>query len=317
MAPHHFTLLVGICLIWGFNFIAGKVGVEHFPPLFFTALRFVFLSVLLAAFLRLHEGRMRHIVSIGIFAGSLHFGLIFTGLAIADVSVAAIVTQLNVPFVTILSVLLLGERIGWKRALGIGLAISGIMVISFDPAVFDQGAGIIMMGGAALSIAFAMVQMRRLQGVNPMEMQAWIAILSWPPLLAASFLLETGQWEAARTATGLDWATVAYTTIGASLIGHGGMYFLLQRYEASLTGPLTTMAPVFSIFFGVTLLGEPVTGRMLIGGGMTILGVIIIAVREGAKGRAAATSDGAALAGSDLPVLGEDDPEPGTARPKP
>ncbi|MGF1456369.1 MAG: DMT family transporter [Alphaproteobacteria bacterium] len=285
MAPHHFALIVLICLVWGFNFVAGKVGVEQFPPLFFTALRFCIVGVLLAPLLRWYPGRMRQVMLIGIFAGSLHFGLIFVGLTMADVGTAAIVTQLNVPFVTLLSVLVLGEQIGWKRGLGISLAIVGVMVISFDPGVFDQGMGLVLMAGAALCIAVAMIMMRRMRGVSALGMQAWIALLSAPALLAASFLVETDQWAAARTAEPIAWAAVFYTALGASLIGHGGMYYLLQRYEASLTGPMMVMAPIFSIFFGVTVLGEPMTGRILVGGGVTLLGVLIVALREGRKAR--------------------------------
>ncbi len=283
MAPHHFALIVLICLIWGFNFIAAKVGVGEFPPLFFTALRFGIVGVLLAPLLRYYPNQMGKVAMIGIFAGSLHFGLIFVGLTIADVSTAAVVTQLNVPFVTLLSVLVLGEYIGWKRGLGISLAIAGVMVISFDPAVLEQGPGLILMAGAAMSIAVAMILMRRMRGVSALGMQAWIAVLSAPVLLVASLLVEQGQWEAARGASPTAWAAVFYTALGASLIGHGGMYYLLQRYEASVTGPMMVLAPVSSIFFGAVLLGEPLTGRILLGSGITLLGVVIVAFREGRK----------------------------------
>ncbi len=281
MAPHHLALVVLVCAVWGFNFIAGKVGVGHFPPLFFTAVRFVIVGALLAPFLRYHAGRMGLVLMIGIFAGSVHFALMFSGLRVADVSVASVVVQLNVPFVTLLSVVMLGERIRWKRGLGIAMAILGIMVISFDPAVFDQATGLSLMALAALSMAVGMVLMRRITGVSPMGMQAWIATLSAPVLLLGSFAIETDQWQSLQNADTMEWSALLYTAIGASIVGHGGMFYLLQRYEASKIGPLTVMAPVFSIVSGVTIMGEPLTERIVLGSALTLVGVVIVSLREG------------------------------------
>ncbi len=291
MAPHHLAFMVLICLIWGFNFVAGKVGVGEFPPLLFTSLRFVLLALLLVPFLKLHPGRMRTILAIGLFSGSIHFGLMFSALTIANASVIGIASQLNAPFLTLLSIFFLGETVRWKRWLGIALAFSGIAVISFDPVIAQDWPGVLMVAFAALSMAVGMIFMRRIKGVSPMEMQAWIAVLSVAVLLPLSFLMEADQWGHIADASWLAWGAVVYTAVGASLIGHGGIYYLLQRYDASLTGPLTLMAPLFGVFFGVTVLDEPLTVRLVIGGAIAILGVLIIALREGKKPRTPALTE--------------------------
>ncbi len=286
MAPQHLAFMVLICLLWGLNVVISKIGLGQFDPFLFTFLRFAALGLLLLPFLRLHEGRMGTVLAIAVLGGALHFGLMFSGLMIADASVVGILTQLNVPFLTLLSIAFLGESVGWRRWAGIGLAFAGVMVIGFDPAVFDDLTGVVLVMAAAVVIAGAMILMRRLRGVSPFEMQAWVAVVSAPTLGLTSLLFETGQWDAVRTADAGDWATVAFTVIGASLIGHGGIYYLLQRYEASLTGPLTLLSPVFSVIFAVLLLGDPVTGRLLMGGALTLLGVLIIALRQGARASA-------------------------------
>jgi O-acetylserine/cysteine efflux transporter len=300
MAPIHLAFMVVICLIWGFNFVAAKVGLGELPPFLFTALRFMLVSALMLPFLRLHPGRMREIALIAIFAGSLHFGLVFLGLTVADASVAAVVAQLNVPFATLLSILWLGEQVGWRRWTGIAVAFSGVVLIGLDPHVVPDLWGVLLIALAGLCIAVAMILMRRLSGgIRPFELQAWIALLSWPPLLLMSLALESGQWRELSEATPTAWAAVAYTAIGASIIGHAGFYFLLQRYEVSLTGPLTLMAPIFGMVFGITLLGEPFTWRIAAGAALTLLGVLIIALRA----RAAAAAPGAAGAAAAVPAL--------------
>ena len=88
------------------------------------------------------------------------------------------------------------------------------------------------------------------------------------------------QLDAIKSASWLGWSGVLYTAIGASLIGHAGMYYLLQRYEVTQTAPLTLLAPIWGVVFSVLLLGDTLTERMLIGGVMTLIGVGIVSLRQ-------------------------------------
>ena len=63
-------------------------------------------------------------------------------------------------------------------------------------------------------------------------------------------------------------------------IGHAGMYYLLQRYDVSVTSPLTLMAPIFGIMSGVIFWGDQLGLRFWIGGGLALLGVLIIGLRK-------------------------------------
>jgi len=40
------------------------------------------------------------------------------------------------------------------------------------------------------------------------------------------------------------------------------------------------MSPLFSIFFGVTLLQDQLSHRMVLGGAITLVGILIVAVRD-------------------------------------
>ena len=45
--------LAGICLIWGTTFLVMRIGVMHFPPFLFAAIRQIIAGILLAGFLYL------------------------------------------------------------------------------------------------------------------------------------------------------------------------------------------------------------------------------------------------------------------------
>ncbi len=296
MAPHHLAFITLICLLWGLNFVVGKIGLAQFDPILFSSLRFVLLAVLLAPFLRWHKGQMRAILMVCLLAGAIHFALTFSALAIAGASVLGIVAQLHVPFLTVLSILFLGEIVGWRRWTGMGLAFAGVAIIGFDSAIVHQLPGVGLMALGAFCYASAVIFMRKLNGVGPMELQAWVALISAPSLTVMSLMTESGQWAQIQAADLTGWSTVLYTCIGASIIGHGGLYYLIQRYEASLVGSLTLMAPIFALIAGVTLLGEPFTLRIAMGGVLTILGVLIIALRSGKAPEAAPIAKAEAVA---------------------
>jgi len=281
MTPPHLALILLVCLVWGFNFVVAKVGVEEMSAMMLTGWRFVLLMLLLLPFLKIVPGQMKRVVIVAITMGAAHFALMFAALGLSDnVSVIAIGVHLNVPFATLLSVFVLHESVGWRRGLGIAVSFCGVMVISFDPVVFTAPEGMALAVVAAFMAAIGIVTMRQLAGVGVFTLQAWVAVLSWPPMFLLTALFQPEQFSASFEASWLAWGAVVYTALGASLVGHVGMYYLLQRYEVSLVSPITLLAPVLGVIFGVTIWGDELTARITIGGLMTLAGVLVIALRK-------------------------------------
>jgi O-acetylserine/cysteine efflux transporter len=63
-------------------------------------------------------------------------------------------------------------------------------------------------------------------------------------------------------------------------VAHTGWYYLVSRYPVTSLSPLTLLSPLFGVVFGVTLLHDHLTVRMLIGGAITLVGVFIVLLRE-------------------------------------
>lgn len=282
MAPIDIFLVLVVNVVWGFNFVAAKLGVNELPPMLLTGLRFSLIAVLLAPLIpRVPRDQWRAVLWVALTAGLMHFGFLFIGIArVGDISSAAVAIQLNIPFVTILGVVILKERIRWRRIAGIVLSFAGVAVIGFDPRVFDYVDGLFLCVSAAFSMAVAMIIMRRLRGVGVFALQAWMGLVTGPTMLLLSFVFEDGQVAAMAEASAIGWAAVLYTALGSSLIAHAANYRLLQRYPVTLTAPMMLLAPVLGILFGVTLLGDALTPRMIGGSLMTLTGVAIIMLRE-------------------------------------
>jgi O-acetylserine/cysteine efflux transporter len=281
LAGRDLALLIGMNLIWGLNLISSKIGVSQFPPIFFTALRFGSLALFLVPMLKIHRGQMTNLFAAAMLTGPAAFALLFAGIFLtADAATVAVATQMSVPFSTLMSVMFLGETIRWRRIMGIVLAFAGIVIISFDPRVFAYWQGLALVVCSSFVSSLGLIFLKRLKGIRPLELQSWIALAGGLILLVLSLSLEGGQMSAIRHATWEGWGALLFTTVMSSLIAHTAWYHLVGRYPVTSLSPLTLLSPLFGIFFGVTLLHDQLTARMLVGGAVTLIGVLIVVLRE-------------------------------------
>lgn len=283
MTNFHLVLLVGVNAIWGFNFIAGKIGTVAFGPWLFTSLRFAIVLILLGAFIRPVPGQMIRIFAIAVSMGMLHYGIVFYSIYLAgSVSSVAIATQLTVPFSTILAIVFLNERVGWTRALAIVISFAGVVLIAYEPVddthVLALGLAVI----GSVCIAIATILMRQLKGVGVFNLQAWIALYTTIVIGLLTWIIERPDLSTLQAIPLQQFWTPIYSGVGATIMGHGLLYFLLQKYPVNHVAPFITLATLFGIIFGIFFLDEQLTFKIIAGGCLTLTGVTIVAIRNSA-----------------------------------
>lgn len=278
------ALLLLVQFVWGANWVPSKIAVAEIPPLMLMAIRFGLLALAYLPFMRWHPREMGVLLAAALTNGALHFGLLFVGLSLGgEIAPLAVVVQLGIPFVTLLSMVFLGDRVGIWRAGALALAFGGSLVVGFDPRVLTYIDAVLVCVSASFMWAIGAIMMRKLKHIRVFDMQGWIAMLAWPPLLAASLLLEPDPVGHVLASSPATWVSIAYLVIGASIVGHAGFNFLLQRYPIPKMAPFLPIAPLFASFLGVVWFGDEITWRIALGGAMTIAGVIIITIREGRR----------------------------------
>lgn len=285
MSFRDFLLLFCVCLVWGLNLVLTRwvVADQHVPPLFFAAIRFAGVALLLSPFLRPVPEKLFTLFLISLMIGSLNFALLFVGLQNADASAVAVTGQLGVPISTLMSMAFLGETIGWRRGLGIMLSFAGVMLIAFDPARFEISTGLLFVIGATFAASYGGILMKQMPPLTALQVQAWVGLFSFAPLFAISFLWEQDQAASYVEGGWPVWLASLFAIVGVSIFGHGGFYTLIKKYDVSMLSPLTLMTPIWGVVFGIVLLNEPMSPRLLVGAVIALAGVFIIAVRQNTR----------------------------------
>jgi O-acetylserine/cysteine efflux transporter len=285
MFPRDLALIIVVCLVWAFNFIAGARGMQQFSPFVFMVLRFGIVLLVLAPFLRLPPpGQWLRLVAVCLFIGVLHFTALFIALGRSDdVSSLVIIQQTYIPMAVVLAMVLLGERVGWRTLVATLVSFAGVSVIGFDPLVLQQLDVLGIMLLSALFQALSSVYQRGIKGIGVLNFQAWTAVISLPLMLMASLLTEQNQLEMIRTAGWVDWSSIVYSALMASIVGHGLFFYLVQRHPVTAIMPYLQLTPLFGVLFGILVWGDRPGWRLYIGGAIVLMGILIITLRARKK----------------------------------
>jgi O-acetylserine/cysteine efflux transporter len=274
------ALAIFVMVIWGYNFVVAKTGLEELPPIFMMGLRFALSAALLVPFVAMPRGKMREVAALSVTLGAAHFSMMFTGLKTVDASTAAIAVQLQVPFSALLATVLLADPPGWRRTVGMAVAFGGVVLIAGEPRFEGTLWALGLVIAAAFVWAVGNVQVKKMGNIDEMGLLAWMSVMAAPQLFLLSFLLEDGQVAAMQAATWRGWGAVAYQAIAVVVISYGIWYRLLKQHSVSAAVPYTLLVPFFGVACAALFLGETLTARIIAGGLITIAGVAIIILRR-------------------------------------
>ena len=270
-------LALSVPLLWSLGFTFSKAGLTEFPPLMLMGMRFTLTALLLVCFVPRPTGRYLDVFLISIVSATLQYGLTFYGLSGIDASLAVIVVQLEVPFGVLLAAVLLRERPGIARVVGIALAMFGVVVIAGQPKLENQLFYIFLTMSGAFMWAVGQIMVKRLAGaVSGFSLIAWVGVFAGPQMLLASAFIENDHLEAIQSATWVGWGTVLYLALIMTALGYGIWYNVLARNPVTKVMPVLLLLPVFVVAESIILLGEDPGLIVLLGGIVVLEGVAII-----------------------------------------
>ncbi|MGU9957142.1 MAG: DMT family transporter [Arenicellales bacterium WSBS_2016_MAG_OTU3] len=281
MPLRHIGLALLVPLIWGMGFVFAKGAMSHFPPVLLMAFRFTVTAIIFVWFVKPPWPIMGRIFLLASVGATLQYGLVFGGLKYLDASTTVLLVQLEVPYLILLGVLFLKERLVLRKVLGIILSFGGVFLIAGEPRLNDAyfAIGMVMAGGVLWAIGQILARTlgNKLDGFT---LIIWVAVFAAPELFLISWYFEEEQLEAIRDATINVWATVIYLGVVMTTLAYTIWYKLLATYQVNQVAPYLLLIPVFSILGSVLVLGETVTTNLITGGVIVMAGVAIIAIQK-------------------------------------
>jgi len=275
-------LLLLAAAIWGFGFVAQRMGMVHVGPLLFNGVRFLLGGLVLVPILLLRRtppsprdsravlGLLAAGLVLALAANLQQFGLVST-----EAGKAGFITGLYVVFIPIFGILR-GQRIAWSMAVAVPLSVAGLYLLSIaGPLGMTSGDLWILLGALVWAVHVQLIGwlVERRDAIEIAVVQFSICGLV---SLVGSLLFERISVAGLAAASG----AIAYSGVLSV-----GVAFTLQvmgqrRVDPSRAGVLLSLEAAFAILGGWMVLGEHLSTRALVGCGLMLAAMVLAQARS-------------------------------------
>jgi drug/metabolite transporter (DMT)-like permease len=281
MTPIDLLLLIALAIVWGGSYFFIRVAVPAFGPAALVVARVVIGGVLLWGFARAMRKpisvrqHLPRFVVLGLLNAALPYMLISVAELRLTASFAAILGATVPLFAAAFGARLLGERLSAARLGGLALGIIGVAVmVGWGPMALDLAGALSVLAMLVASGSYASAGIYtklRLKGVSTYSLAfgQQVGALVW--------LLVPGVALAPRHAVpAAAWGSLF--ALGALSTGVAYLLFfrLLERVGPTKTATVTYLIPFVGMLAGWLVLGEPLTGGMLMGLALVLCSVVLV-----------------------------------------
>jgi O-acetylserine/cysteine efflux transporter len=286
MSVRDILLALVIVLVWGFNFVVMKAGLEVLPPFLFAFLRFAFAAIPLVFFYRRPAVPWRLLWSYAFAQFTMQYAFLFVGLKLGmTAGLSSAVIQVQAFFTIGLGIAMLGEVPRRAQLYASALAIAGLGVIAWHVEGSTTLIGLLLVIIAALAWAFGNIYTRRIalsahaehRKIEAMSVVAWGSLLATIPLLALSLLFE-GPTMIMQTIRQIEWrgaGAVLFNAYATTTLGFGAWSYLMGRYSTATVAPFALLVPIVGMTAAALILGETMHAWLLIAAALVVAGLAI------------------------------------------
>ena len=317
MTPLHVALAVLVAFIWGVNFTFIAWGLESFPPLMLTALRFFFTAVPLVLLLKPPKfNRTLFIYAIGTFV--MQYAFVFTAMHLgASAGLTALLLQVQIFITVLLAYVILAEAVSRMQIIGMLVGVLGLGVIALNLGGDMPLVGFLCILIAAIGWSFGNIASKQASkqqsisnitttapvdsnnnasknkasnqtsALSALSLVVWGGLIACVILTLTSLLFENEAWTLATftQASLKSWLSLGFIVYISTLIGFGLWAHLLSQNIASKVMPFALLVPVFGMATSVLFTGEVVTWWKMLAMVLILSGLILanVKIEQGRK----------------------------------
>jgi drug/metabolite transporter (DMT)-like permease len=275
-------LFLGVAGCWGMNSVAMRVAGRSVPPLSVATVRALLGGLLLLVIARIRRadwprGRAEWVglAWIAFFMTGLSTASLFLAAKNAPAGINSIFTNTMPLFTALLAPMLLNERVTRRVAMGLGVGLTGTVIVAWR-AIHGQVRliGIVFGVVGAITAAMGSIMYKR----HPLpRLNRLMAVAV--QLLMSSLVLGIAAIPDDRSHMRFPWQfglSFVYLTVIGLALSFVMFSALLSRATSMQSSAVAYLATVFGVVFGALLLRERLSWTVLVGGVIAILGVAIV-----------------------------------------
>lgn len=297
------TALLGLAvsqILWGLSYPAQKQALDGLPPATVTLVRNAAAILVLALLAgrqrfawRAVDGRdWRLALLLGVFGFALPMYLGIAGVERSSAAAGSILVLLEPVTIVLVAWLLLGERVGARRASGMALGLAGALFVVFEGASFQDlfggehllGHGLLALHGCLWAL-YTLIGKPLTERHDPVGVSLLAALFGMVVFVPAA-ILELDAWRGGPAlAPALAWSVALGVIVSA---GCTVLWFTALRHLAnSAVAPFIFLQPFAGVLAGSALLGERLSSSAIAGGALILVGVGLALVPSRPRGEVA------------------------------
>ena len=280
-------------MIWGSNFVFGKILMQYFSPSIVTMLRLFMIVLFLLSLSFFYRSKQKIafkmdfvlLIVLGIIGVFLNQWSFFAGLETADPTTAALILATTPILTGFLAAIFLKEKITLRMVFGSLIAIIGIFYVVTDGSLasVQMDKGLIWIVITMVTFALMIIMTRQLsQRLDPFTITLYSNIIG----LIVSFPFAIFVDKPIRMSMDLSaWALL----IGTAVVVHGIATLIwnnhIRNVDASKASILSNLEPFVAMVVGFILLAKPITGIELLGSVFIVAGVLLSTYQRSSRFR--------------------------------
>ena len=277
MKPIDIAWAVVVAIIWGVSFVLTRIALDEMSPTLMNTLRFA-ITALPCLVLPRPKLSLGLVVAASWLLVAQFFAQTYGMAQGVPPGLTAVIVQSQALFTVALAALFLGEMPTRMQALGIMIAMCGLLLICFTVGYdFSVGAFAVAM---IAPVAFAALNLllRRAQKVSMVNLFPWMSLAAMIPLVPVLLVMED---------LGRTWHSLTHLSLGAvasilalALLGNMLGYWiwgrLLRDYSAAQVVPFALLVPFFGAGASSIVFNEHFGTLRLAGMIVVVLGIAVM-----------------------------------------
>ena len=283
-------ILLLAAVIWGFAFVAQRVGMEHVGPFTYTGVRFALGTFALLPFLWVRLSKKKEIVQSENRAqrGKLMIGMIMTGLFLfggvtfqqlglqtTSAGKAGFITGLYVVFIPFAG-LLFGQRSGLVIWIGAALSIIGLYFLSMS-GEFRLSPGDQLVFWCAVMFTFHVLFIAWL---SPLMDSFLLAVMQFAITAVLSLMIAFAIEPVEFSSIADAWIPIAYGGLLSVGVAYTLQVVAQQTAHPAYASIILSLEAVFAVLGGWLILDETFTPRMFLGCALMMAGMVLVQLKH-------------------------------------